>query len=97
MGPAALIISELVSNVVDHAHTMMTIQVAVGDSCLYLAAHDGGSAPRPRVDRKNLSWCADVGCSWWRRSAVSGDTSLTDMARQFGRRWPLPMTASELR
>jgi two-component sensor histidine kinase len=42
---AAVVISELVSNVVDHAHTIMTIEAAVHDSCLYLAVHDGGSAP----------------------------------------------------
>jgi hypothetical protein len=45
VGPAALIISELVSNVVDHAHTMMTIEVAHRDSHLYLAVHDGAGAP----------------------------------------------------
>lgn len=43
--PATLIISELVSNVVDHAHTVMTIEVAHRDSQLYLAVHDGASAP----------------------------------------------------
>ena len=45
VAPAALIISELVSNVVDHAHTLMTVQVAHRDSHLYLAVHDGASAP----------------------------------------------------
>ena len=45
VGPAALIISELVTNVVDHAHTLMTIEVAHRDSHLYLAVHDGASAP----------------------------------------------------
>jgi anti-sigma regulatory factor (Ser/Thr protein kinase) len=45
VGSAALIISELVSNVVDHARTVMTIEVAHRDSHLYLAVHDGASAP----------------------------------------------------
>jgi anti-sigma regulatory factor (Ser/Thr protein kinase) len=45
VGSAALIISELVSNVVDHAQTVMTIEVAHRDSHLYLAVHDGASAP----------------------------------------------------
>ncbi len=45
VGPAALIMSELVSNVVDHVHTAMTIEVAHRDSHLYLAVHDGASAP----------------------------------------------------
>ncbi len=54
--PATLVISEFVSNVVDHAHTMMTIQVAVRDCCLYLAVHDGGSLPpTPRQQHENSS------------------------------------------
>lgn len=43
--PAALIISELVSNVVDHAHTLMTVRIAHRESHLYLAVDDGVSAP----------------------------------------------------
>jgi anti-sigma regulatory factor (Ser/Thr protein kinase) len=45
IGPAALIISELVSNAVDHAETMMTVEVARGEKDLRLAVHDGSSAP----------------------------------------------------
>jgi anti-sigma regulatory factor (Ser/Thr protein kinase) len=45
VGTAALIITELVSNVVDHAHTVMTIEVAHRDSHLYLAVDDGASTP----------------------------------------------------
>ena len=45
LGPAALVISELVSNVVDHAHTLMTVEVVRRESDLYLAVHDGASAP----------------------------------------------------
>lgn len=43
--PASLIVSELVANVVDHAHTMMTLTVAHRGSHLYLAVQDGASAP----------------------------------------------------
>ena len=45
IAPATLIISELVSNVVDHAHTMMTLTVALRGAHLYLAVHDGSSTP----------------------------------------------------
>jgi len=45
VGSAALIISELVSNVVEHAQTVMTIEVVHRDSHLYLAVHDRASAP----------------------------------------------------
>jgi anti-sigma regulatory factor (Ser/Thr protein kinase) len=45
VGPAALIVSELVSNVVEHAHTIMTLRVSVCGSCLRLAVHDGNTLP----------------------------------------------------
>lgn len=45
VAPATLIVSELVANVVDHAHTMMTLTVAHRGSHLHLAVHDGASAP----------------------------------------------------
>lgn len=45
IAPATLIISELVSNVVDHAQTTMTLKVALRSADLYLAVHDGDSTP----------------------------------------------------
>jgi anti-sigma regulatory factor (Ser/Thr protein kinase) len=45
IAPATLIISELVSNVVDHAQTLMTVRVAHRQPDLYLAVDDGASAP----------------------------------------------------
>ena len=44
-GTATLIVSELVSNVVDHAHTMMTLEVAVHPGHLRLTVHDGSDQP----------------------------------------------------
>jgi anti-sigma regulatory factor (Ser/Thr protein kinase) len=40
-GSATLIVTELVSNVIKHAHTMMTLTVILRDSDLYLAVEDG--------------------------------------------------------
>ena len=45
VGPATLILGELVSNAVDHAHTLMTVEVAYRHSDLYLAVHDGSTEP----------------------------------------------------
>jgi anti-sigma regulatory factor (Ser/Thr protein kinase) len=50
VAPAALIISELVSNVVDHAHTLMTIEVVCRPSHLYLAVQDCATDPPVRRD-----------------------------------------------
>ena len=44
VGPASLIVSELASNVVDHAHTIMTLRASVRRSSLYLAMYDGSDA-----------------------------------------------------
>jgi two-component sensor histidine kinase len=45
VGPASLIASELVSNVVDHAQTMMTLEVEVRGPYLHVAVHDGSGLP----------------------------------------------------
>jgi hypothetical protein len=42
--PASLIASELVSNVVDHAHTMMTLRLALRPRYLHIAVRDGSEA-----------------------------------------------------
>ena len=44
-GPAALIVTELVNNVVDHAHTMMTLEISRQGAHLCLTVHDGSSEP----------------------------------------------------
>lgn len=41
VAPASLIVSELVSNVVDHAHTMMTLQLSLRSRYLTMAVRDG--------------------------------------------------------
>jgi anti-anti-sigma regulatory factor len=44
VAPASLIVSELVSNVVDHAHTMMTLRLSLRRRYLNMAVRDGSSA-----------------------------------------------------
>jgi hypothetical protein len=43
VAPASLVASELVSNVVDHAHTMMTMRVTLRPRFLHIAVRDGDS------------------------------------------------------
>ena len=53
IGTATLIVSELVSNVVEHAGTMMTLEVTVHSGHLHLIVHDGSAEPPVmREDRK---------------------------------------------
>jgi anti-anti-sigma regulatory factor len=44
VAPASLICSELVSNAVDHAATMMTLRLSVGNGYLSIAVRDGSAA-----------------------------------------------------
>ncbi|AGL18668.1 ATP-binding region ATPase domain-containing protein [Actinoplanes sp. N902-109] len=48
VGPASLIVSELVSNVVDHAHTMMSLRLSLTSRYLQISVRDGSSA-EPRL------------------------------------------------
>lgn len=54
VGSAALIVSELVGNAVDHAHTMMTLQLDLRHPDLRLSVQDGSAAP-PVLRRDNSS------------------------------------------
>ncbi|WP_430784326.1 ATP-binding protein [Actinoplanes sp. G11-F43] len=49
IAPASLVANELVANVVDHAHTMMTLRLSVRDRYLNIAVRDG--SPEPPVAR----------------------------------------------
>jgi anti-sigma regulatory factor (Ser/Thr protein kinase) len=42
---AAVVAGELVGNVIDHAHTMMRLEVSLRVSELYLEVYDGSAAP----------------------------------------------------
>jgi anti-anti-sigma regulatory factor len=44
LAPASLVASELVSNVVDHAHTMMTLRLTLRPRFLHIAVRDGAAA-----------------------------------------------------
>jgi anti-anti-sigma regulatory factor len=44
VAPASLVTSELISNVVDHAHTMMTLRLTLGTRHLFIAVRDGSVA-----------------------------------------------------
>lgn len=51
VGPACTVVTELVNNVVAHAHTMMTLRMAVRDRFLHIAVRDGSAAePVPQRD-----------------------------------------------
>jgi hypothetical protein len=45
---ASLVCSELISNVIDHARTMMTLRLSLGSTFLFIAVRDG-SAVEPRI------------------------------------------------
>jgi hypothetical protein len=57
--PACLITSELVSNVVDHANTMMTLQLSLRPRFLHIAVRDGST--REPVSPRELPPAVDGG------------------------------------
>jgi anti-anti-sigma regulatory factor len=64
-GPASLIASELVTNVVDHVGTMMTLQVSQRGRYLHIAVRDGSPvAPDARPAPSGLSLVGSVASHW---------------------------------
>lgn len=72
VAPASLIVSELVSNVVDHAHTMMNLRLTLRGRFLHISVRDGSRAqpvpaslPLPQAERgRGLAIVEAVAHSW---------------------------------
>jgi anti-anti-sigma regulatory factor len=71
VAPASLICSELVSNAIDHAATMMTLRMSLGQKHLFIALRDGSpaepvvAAPSLAADRgRGLLLVGAVANSW---------------------------------
>ena len=47
LAPASLVVSELIGNVVDHAHTMMTLRLSRWQRYFFIAVRDGSTAEPP--------------------------------------------------
>jgi anti-anti-sigma regulatory factor len=64
-GPASLIASELVTNVVDHVGTMMTLQLSQRGRYLHIAVRDGSPvAPDAKPGPSGLSLVGSVATHW---------------------------------
>jgi hypothetical protein len=70
---AALLVTELVSNVVDHVQgdAVLTLEVGVSDDWLRIAVVDGSSV-RPVVGSCRWTGLAGAGCGWSRPSPTGG-------------------------
>jgi two-component sensor histidine kinase len=88
IAPATLIVSELVSNVVEHAGTMMTLKVALRSADLYLGVQDGDSTP-PVLNRgtrhstpggRGLHLVAAVSSAWGYVAEEGGKTVWATLA-----------------
>jgi hypothetical protein len=53
VGPACTVVTELVNNVVAHAHTMMNLRLSLRERCLHIAVRDG--SPDEPVLRREVS------------------------------------------
>ncbi|WP_306213087.1 ATPase [Actinoplanes sp. RD1] len=59
-GPASLVVSELVANVIDHVGTIMTLRISHRGRYLHLAVRDGSPVAPERSDRPGPSGLAMV-------------------------------------
>lgn len=69
IGPACLVASELVSNVIDHAGTMMTLRLSLRDRYLHISVRDGSPAEPPPASQarpvgSGLALVAAVASYW---------------------------------
>ncbi|MFI2277952.1 MULTISPECIES: ATP-binding protein [Catenuloplanes] len=71
VAPAALIVSELVGNVVDHAHTIMTLEITLFPGRLLLSMRDGSRLPP--VPRQGMTATSARGRGLLLIEAVSTD------------------------
>jgi hypothetical protein len=79
VAPASLICSELISNAIDHAGTMMQLKLSLGATYLFIAVRDGSPAepvattPAPTARRgRGLRIIAATAHSWGSVPAVDG-------------------------
>jgi anti-sigma regulatory factor (Ser/Thr protein kinase) len=79
---AAMVVTELVANAVDHARTASTLRLGIDDKGLCIAVRDArpGPVPRPRpVDPaaprgRGLQMIAALACSWGVTTHIDGKT-----------------------
>jgi hypothetical protein len=87
VGPASLICSELVSNAVDHAGTMMTLRLSLGRRFFFMALRDGSTAepvaasPAAAAERgRGLQIIAATAHSWGSVPAHDGKVVWSSLA-----------------
>ncbi|WP_307248817.1 ATP-binding protein [Catenuloplanes indicus] len=85
VAPASLIVSELVANVVDHAHTSMTLEIALRPGRLLISMRDGSRVPpmlrrdttAPSARGRGLLLIEAVSADWGYRLDAAGKTVWT--------------------
>jgi anti-sigma regulatory factor (Ser/Thr protein kinase) len=88
--PASLVANELTVNVAVHAHTMMTLRVALQADHLYVGVRDGSTAqpvlspgdPGTQIGGWGLHLVSSVAASWGVRQNADGKTVWALLARK---------------
>ncbi|MBL7259101.1 STAS domain-containing protein [Paractinoplanes lichenicola] len=92
VGPAGLIATELVSNVIDHAHTMMTLRLSLRPRYLHIAVRDGSPdqvgppvGPAPETGRgRGLIMVDATAHSWGCVPSADGKVVWASLSHQPG-------------
>ncbi|WP_406673834.1 ATP-binding protein [Nonomuraea sp. N2-4H] len=89
---AVLVVSELLSNALRHAHPLPSGMVRVAWLCsddhIEVAVSDGGAATEPRAGRPTLSSLGGGGSASWSTSPRAGGSGTTVTPRPCGRSCP---------
>jgi anti-sigma regulatory factor (Ser/Thr protein kinase) len=83
---ALLLVSELVTNSVIHAHTALTVQVGLADDCLHVEVADGdprlpaaGSPSQDAASGRGLMLVSRIADAWGARTAAGGKVVWFDL------------------
>jgi hypothetical protein len=88
IGPACIVVSELVNNAVEHAGTMMTVRLTLRTRYVHVVVQDGSTAPPvldgpgPRAAARGLRLVAAEATSWGHLATTDGKAVWATLPRE---------------
>jgi anti-anti-sigma regulatory factor len=88
VGPACVVVSELVNNAVEHAGTMITVRITVRPRALHIAVQDGSpeppvlDGPGPREAARGLRLIDAEAFAWGHSATIDGKVVWASLSRE---------------